>query len=164
MHGRGKLAEIEPRNLTLNSAHIIGGRSSYRPSMESSRDPNKKIPDPGSRCSLRKRRTQRNHHSCYSLRNYRRTRCHFQNHRNRIRVSSVPSQASRTLVCRNSQKLTPGQASLGKMRMRRYHMKTPTLSQISIHHREIHVGRQILDARNAVHATRIANLRMRIGS
>ncbi len=137
-------------------------------------------------CRLRDRHScprTRNHRSrrrLRNLRNHRRSRRSRRYRQNRIRVSSSLGQAirsqenrgreRRSRVRRNCQKLTPGQASPGKMKMRLHRTKIPARSRSSIHRLEIHGHREIRgrgqtpDARTARCAIRIVNSRMRIGS
>jgi len=157
-------------------------------------DPNRERLAPGSRRNQHRRCRLRDRHSCPRTNKHRSRRSRRNHHnrrnrhycRNRIRVSSSPgrvgrsqenrSQERRSRVRRNCQKLAPGQASPGKMKMRHHRTRIPARSRSSIHrleirgHRDIHDrleirgGRRIPDARTERCATRIVNSRMRIGS
>jgi hypothetical protein len=149
----------------------------------SRRDPEKERSEPGSRWNQHRRRRLRDRHSSSQTRNLRsRRRLRIRHHsrrsrryrRNRIRVSSSlgqairsqenRGQASQSRVRRNCQKLTPGQAGPGKMKMRLPRTKIPARSRSSIHRREIRGGRQTPAVRIARCAIQIVNSRMRIGS
>jgi len=179
---------------------INRGRSRFGPGTRPTWDPNMERPAQGSRWNQHMHCRLRDRHSCPQTRIHRSRRSHRNHHnrrsrhycRNRTRVSSSLVQASRSQgnrsqerrspARRNCQKLTPGRAGPGKMKMRLHRTRIPARSRSSIHrleirgHRDIHDrleihgrleilgGRRIPDARTEMCAIRIVSSRMRIGS